>query len=279
MGQLPPKAFVFALTTFSKEFDEVYELGIKLSCKEAGTYCERVDEQIFLESILDRIYNQIANADIIVADMTGRNPNVLYEAGYAHALNKPVILLTQKADDIPFDLKHYPHIVYEGKVSTLRTELTKRILWCLENSNSNPNGKELRTGRNNSRLPVSEIRHRVLSLYLTLVASLFFSAMYIKNVAESGLYNLLFPALIMGVGLCIHWIENWKRAIGFLSIGVFISIFVGFLVGQAWVEDRALNNDRFWGAVSLSIFGVLLTLFLMLLLGFLKWIWRKLSRI
>jgi len=114
------KPFVFVLMPFQKEFNDVYGLGIKQACKDSGAYCERVDEQQFEESILERIYNQIAKADIIISDMTGKNPNVFYETGYAHALNKKVILLTQKAEDIPFDLKHYPHIVYEGEIVELK---------------------------------------------------------------------------------------------------------------------------------------------------------------
>lgn len=122
-----PRKFVFVLMPFSDEFEDVYKVGIKLACRDAGAYCERVDEQIFHESILDRVYNQIAKADLIIADMTGRNPNVFYEVGYAHALNKRVILLTQNADDIPFDLKHYPHIVYGGSVANLKEELERRL--------------------------------------------------------------------------------------------------------------------------------------------------------
>lgn len=115
-----PKYFVFILMPFSSEFDDIYELGIKAACTDSGAYAERVDEQIFHSSILERIYNQIARADLIVADMTGRNPNVFYECGYAHALGKRVVLLTQNSEDIPFDLKHYPHIVYEGKITNLK---------------------------------------------------------------------------------------------------------------------------------------------------------------
>ncbi len=63
--------------------------------------------------------------------MTGRNANVFYETGYAHALGKRVILITQKAEDIPFDLKHYPHIIYEGRIADLLDDLTKKVAWAL----------------------------------------------------------------------------------------------------------------------------------------------------
>jgi hypothetical protein len=126
-----PKPFVFVLMPFSQEFDDVYQLGIKPACIEAEAYCERVDEQIFQESILDRIYNQISKADFIVADMTRRNPNVFYETGYAHALGKRAILLTRNAKDIPFDLKHYPHIVYGNRIAALRDELQRRLSWYI----------------------------------------------------------------------------------------------------------------------------------------------------
>jgi Ricin-type beta-trefoil lectin domain-like len=127
------KAFVFVLMPFSDEFKDIYEVGIKPACKNAGANCERVDEQVFDETILNRIYKQISAADIIVAEMTGRNPTVFYEVGYAHALRKRVILLTQMAEDIPFDLKNYHHIVYGNRISVLKSNLETRIHWCIEN--------------------------------------------------------------------------------------------------------------------------------------------------
>jgi hypothetical protein len=133
MEDTRPKMFVFVLMPFSSEFTDIYELGIKQASKDVGAYCERVDEQIFMESILERIYNQIAKADVIVADLTGRNPNVFYETGYAHAINKRVILLTQVSQDIPFDLKHYPHIVYGNKISLLKSQLEMKLRWCIDN--------------------------------------------------------------------------------------------------------------------------------------------------
>lgn len=136
MEKTSPKFFCFVLMPFDSSFDDIYNYGIKESCQEVGAYCERVDEQVFQETILDRIYNQIAKADLVIADMTGRNPNVFYEVGYANALNKPTILLTSKSKDIPFDLKYYPHIIYDGKISAIRKDLTKRIKWFQENSDN-----------------------------------------------------------------------------------------------------------------------------------------------
>lgn len=107
-----PKPFIFVLMPFDETFNDTYKFGIKGAAEDAGCYAERVDEQIFTEGILERVFNQINKADVIVADMTGRNSNVFYEVGYAHALNKIVLLLTQKAEDIPFDLKHHQHTVY-----------------------------------------------------------------------------------------------------------------------------------------------------------------------
>lgn len=130
------KKFIFVLMPFDTSFDDIYNYGIKQTCFELNSYCERVDEQIFSERILDRIYNQISKADIIIADMTGRNPNVFYEVGYAHGIGKKVILLTQNSDDIPFDLKHFPHIIYKGMIKTLSEQLKKKLDWFLNEENS-----------------------------------------------------------------------------------------------------------------------------------------------
>jgi hypothetical protein len=130
---LSDRPFVFVIMPFSGEWNDHYEFGVKPACESAGASCERVDEQIFLESILERIYSQIARADVVVAELTERNPNVFYETGYAHGLGKPVILLTRSADDIPFDLRHYPHLVHGGSIRTLRERLPRYVESALEN--------------------------------------------------------------------------------------------------------------------------------------------------
>ena len=126
-----PEIFAFVLMPFTKEFDDVYRLGIKETAATLNINAERVDEQIFQEGILERIYRQIEVADLVIADMTGQNPNVFYEVGYAHAKSKMCILMTKDADDIPFDLKHRRHIVYGNSIVGLRESLAEELAWAV----------------------------------------------------------------------------------------------------------------------------------------------------
>ncbi|MFN3853592.1 MAG: hypothetical protein ACK4M0_04275 [Phreatobacter sp.] len=123
--------FAFVLMPFEKAFDDVYQLGIKAAASACDVLAERVDEQFYSETMLRRIYQQIEAADFIIADVTGRNPNVMYEVGYAHAKDKICTLLTQRVDDIPFDLRHHRHVVYSS-VTDLLAKLTAEIEWITQ---------------------------------------------------------------------------------------------------------------------------------------------------
>jgi hypothetical protein len=127
-----PKPFVFVLMPFESALDDLFNHGIKGACESVGAYCERLDDQIFQENMLHRIYNEIAKADIVVAEMTGRNPNVFYEVGYAHALGKRVVLMTQSARDIPFDLQQYFHIIHGNRIDDARAALERHLRWYIE---------------------------------------------------------------------------------------------------------------------------------------------------
>ncbi|HSS49522.1 MAG TPA: FCD domain-containing protein [Thermoanaerobaculia bacterium] len=127
-----PKPFVFVLMPFDASLKNIYEKGIKSACENAGAHCARVDEQDFVETISKQVFNQIAKADVVVADTTGRNVNVLYEVGYAHALDKAVIFLTQTRAEIPFYLRLHPYIVYGGNATKLKRELERKVRSRLE---------------------------------------------------------------------------------------------------------------------------------------------------
>ena len=117
--------FAFILMPFSNEFNDIYKFGIKETAKNIGIKAERIDERLYTEGMLSRIHSQIDQSDLIIADMTGRNPNVFYEIGYAHAKNKLCVHLTQDTTDILSDLQHQRHIIYGGSIDTLREQLMR----------------------------------------------------------------------------------------------------------------------------------------------------------
>ena len=147
-----PKPFAFVLMPFSNAFEDAYAVAIRPACEAAGAYAERVDQQIFAGSIMDRVYNQIAKADLIIADMSERNANVFYEVGYAHALGKTTVLVTKSEEDIPFDLRQYPHIIYGASLAHLKVELERRVRWHIENPASTETVPEELEIRLNGRL-------------------------------------------------------------------------------------------------------------------------------
>jgi hypothetical protein len=127
LGRVVRSKLVFVCMPFARKFDDIYEAGIKPVILECGFKCARADDLEHNKDILDVVYDQIKSAHIVVADMTGRNPNVYYEVGYAHALGKDVVLLTQRIDDSPFDLRGFKHIVYEGRITVLKEMLAQRL--------------------------------------------------------------------------------------------------------------------------------------------------------
>ena len=121
------KAFV--IMPFGSDFNDVYKLGIKATAKECDVDAKRLDDDFFDTNMVAEIYKKINDADFIIADMTGRNPNVFYEVGYADAKNKLVLLLTKNVKDIPFDFKQRLHIEYSD-VSSLKEKLKNKIEWA-----------------------------------------------------------------------------------------------------------------------------------------------------
>lgn len=73
----------------------------------------RGDAQVLTRPLLEKIGDYIKQADVVLADCSGRNPNVFYELGMAHALEKPVLLLTgDPIEQAPTDIKAFEFISY-----------------------------------------------------------------------------------------------------------------------------------------------------------------------
>lgn len=102
----------FVLMPFREDLRPVYDDHIKKVVEAESFAAVRADDIVGTGSITLDIWEKVNRARFLIADLTGKNPNVFYEVGLAHALGKDVILLTQTMDDVPFDLKGLRCLLY-----------------------------------------------------------------------------------------------------------------------------------------------------------------------
>lgn len=103
---------VFMIMPFVEEFQSIYMDYVKPVIESFGLVVKRGDDFFSDRTIIDDIWSGIARCRLVVADCTGRNVNVFYELGLAHAIGKSTILITQQVSDLPFDLQGRRAIVY-----------------------------------------------------------------------------------------------------------------------------------------------------------------------
>jgi hypothetical protein len=109
------KPLLFVAMPYKKEMTDVFEFGILRPAKKCGFICERADTEWFNDDIVARVKDRIAHADIVLADLTGANPNVFLELGYSWGQNRPTILIAQKSPEpLPIDVRSHNCIVYES---------------------------------------------------------------------------------------------------------------------------------------------------------------------
>jgi nucleoside 2-deoxyribosyltransferase len=97
-----------------QDLQVVYEDFVKPTLVDGcHLHCERGDDVFGSNVVMDDILKSISAADVVLADLTRKNANVFYEVGICHALGKPVLLLAQSIEDVPFDLRHRRVLLYE----------------------------------------------------------------------------------------------------------------------------------------------------------------------
>ncbi|KFI69325.1 hypothetical protein [Bifidobacterium magnum] len=129
-----------AMMPFAHSFDEVRDV-LKSACSNAGLDLKAADDVWENTILIKDIFKLISDACIVIVDFTGKNPNVMYETGIAHALRKEVIPIAQSIDDVPFDLKHHRVLVYNNNADgrkKLQQELESRIKTIQKNHGWQP---------------------------------------------------------------------------------------------------------------------------------------------
>jgi len=132
---IPDNKSVFVMMPF-KGFNSVYDtIQQAVEGIEGKDFrCERADDKYTNLSIwCKRICKNIRKAKYIIADTTGRNPNVFYELGFAHAMyNTKAIIITQDITEAPFDIADINHIIYSEKELPGLREKLKNAIQALE---------------------------------------------------------------------------------------------------------------------------------------------------
>jgi len=128
----------FVVMPFAAPLGNYYEKVYKPAIEKAGLKAVRADTEIFgAGKIMEQVWSGINAAKVLVAELTTRNPNVFYELGLAHALKKPVVLVSSNEGDVPFDLKHIRVIYYDVNDpfwgSKLLEKVAENILSAIQN--------------------------------------------------------------------------------------------------------------------------------------------------
>lgn len=105
----------FVLMPFASEFDAVYEaIAEAMESDEVGFECKRADELFGGGHVMADVLGEVARAEVVIADVSNRNPNVFYELGVVHTVKdvSQVLILTQDMSDVPFDIRPFRIMSY-----------------------------------------------------------------------------------------------------------------------------------------------------------------------
>jgi hypothetical protein len=139
------KKTCFVIMPFGLWFDEYYEEIFRGAIEKNGLQVVRADELYRPGSIVQDIWRLTNKATMMLADLSQKNANVFYELGLAHALNKPVILVTDNIDDVPFDLRALRVIPYNKNRPDWGEDLRIAISTAIKETMADPKGAKLQT--------------------------------------------------------------------------------------------------------------------------------------
>lgn len=120
----------FVLMPFATKFDAVWDtIRNTVGSDPFNLLVRRADDIDSPGYIMTDVWENIARARLLIADLTGQNPNVFYELGISHSFkNKDqVILISKDPDSVPFDLRQLRTIIYNDDFAKLRSAISDTI--------------------------------------------------------------------------------------------------------------------------------------------------------
>ena len=120
---------IFAAMPFAPQYEDVFFVAMSYAAEQVDAVCERVDRREFQGNVVEEIHRLIRKSTAVIVDLSESKPNVLYEAGFAHALKKPCIhICSTPMDKLPFDVAQWKTTPYQsGQTHKLRKDLTQRL--------------------------------------------------------------------------------------------------------------------------------------------------------
>jgi len=122
-----------------RDADEVLEYIIKPVLAECGYETIRADNITETGLISQQIIQRIIQSDLVIADLSGGNPNVFYELAIRHAARKPFIQIIRDGENLPFDISHQRTVFYKTDSIGAGEQAKTRILALLKSTEENPN--------------------------------------------------------------------------------------------------------------------------------------------
>jgi hypothetical protein len=124
-----PQAFV--VMQFTDEYTTLFKEVIEPVCGDFGYEVVRGDNVYTNGLIIEDIARSIRESAVVLADITPNNPNVFYEVGYAHGIEKPTILLSDRSrEKLPFDISGFRLLFYDNTIggkSAVETALRRHL--------------------------------------------------------------------------------------------------------------------------------------------------------
>jgi hypothetical protein len=146
------KPTIFLIIPFNAEFQDIHA-SIKQVIADSEYNLTRIDEVSSSGGIFrDEIGKAIINSSIVIADISQGNPNVMYELGFARSLKKPILIICQKGEPIPFDLRSFQILLYDRKQLQQTLILPLRSYLLRKNFEQFIRSEEIETSKKKSEI-------------------------------------------------------------------------------------------------------------------------------